>query len=457
MNARLIGIIVFLVLIVSFLPINGTVINHNIPLASKTDKTLYVGGNGSGNYSKIQDAINDAVNGFTVFVFNDSSPYNENILINKSINLIGEEKNTTIIDGNGKGDVINVTAINISIVGFTITNSSDNGCGVKISANSTKIFNNIIKDFESGIFIYKCSNHLISGNILKSNISTPIDLLYSSNNIITNNTLYNHIGGGAIFLYYACYNIVNGNSMENGNPYLTHSSNYNIWSNNIVGKDSTLNIYKSSNENIIFGNIFKDTWQGIKTTKSQNNRIYHNQFLNNAVNAYDEGNNIWDNGYPSGGNYWEEYDNNDYDNDGIGDAPYNISGGNNIDRYPLGFFDYDPPIIDIITPKPGFLYFKEQKLMQLKSGTVFLGDIVFIVNVTDDYLFDLYKITYYVDGERIGNKGGLNKPYTFIFSRNYLRDRNFYNIFKHKLKIRFEAVDHHGNIANKEVTVWKYF
>ena len=53
---------------------------------------LYVGGNGTGNYSKIQDAIDNATDGDTVFVYDDSSPYYENLVINTSIELIGENE-----------------------------------------------------------------------------------------------------------------------------------------------------------------------------------------------------------------------------------------------------------------------------------------------------------------------------------------------------------------------------
>ena len=62
---------------------------------------LYVGGRGPGNYTKIQDAINDSSDGDTVFVFDDSAPYFESLIINKSITLLGENQNTTIIDGTG--------------------------------------------------------------------------------------------------------------------------------------------------------------------------------------------------------------------------------------------------------------------------------------------------------------------------------------------------------------------
>ena len=63
--------------------------------------------------------------------------------------------------------------------------------------------------------------------------------------------------------------------------------------------------------------------------------IYHNNFINNEQNAYDGCNNTWDNDYPSGGNFWDDYNGTDEDEDGIGDTPYPIPGGDNDDRYPL--------------------------------------------------------------------------------------------------------------------------
>jgi len=75
-------------------------VNHSLnPRPGNHGNTLYVGGAGPGNYSKIQDAINNASDGDTVFVCDDSSPYQENLLVNTSVYLLGENRDTTVIDG----------------------------------------------------------------------------------------------------------------------------------------------------------------------------------------------------------------------------------------------------------------------------------------------------------------------------------------------------------------------
>ena len=105
------------------------------PLTS--GNTLYVGGSGEGNYSRIQDAIDNASNGDTVFVFDDSSPYYENVNILRSIDLIGEDKNTTIIDGQNKTgfDTVLIARHNVTISGFTIQH-----CGTLAADGGIDIF-----------------------------------------------------------------------------------------------------------------------------------------------------------------------------------------------------------------------------------------------------------------------------------------------------------------------------
>jgi len=426
--------------------------------SSSRGNWLYVGGNGSGNYTKIQDAINASSDGDTVFVFDGT--YYENVIVTKSINMIGASKNGTIIDGKEKGHVINITATNVTIIGFTIENTSDIGSGVQICANNSIVLKNVIKDFYYGIEINSYGTNIISENILQSYLAIGIDLLHSSQNIITNNTIILTEGGGGISLYGASNNTMKDNYIDRGTCYISHSSNNNIYLNNSIQNQGGIYIFAASCYNVIAGNRFcNETWnqKGIRIEGSNSNKIYHNHFINNWQNVYDNGNNSWDDGYPSGGNFWDDYTANDYDNDGVGDSPYNISGGNNVDWYPLGYFDYEPPILTIVSPVEGFLYYRHIQLLPLSNITVFLGKMMFIVNVSDAYFKDVYNISIYVDGEYIGGVGGINKPYNITISRKGLIYRDFSNIFKHKYTIRFEAVDIHKNIASKELIVWTFF
>jgi parallel beta-helix repeat protein len=161
------------------------------------------------------------------------------------------------------------------------------------------------------------------GNIINSNNGTGIYLYYcSSNNISGNNINSNHNDG--ILLMISVYNTVVGNTIS---------------SNNMDG--ICLNYY--SFENTISGNnISVNKNHGIVLLDfSSDNLLYHNNFINNTQQAdYGGCTNTWDNGYPSGGNYWSDFDEPSggaYDNnsDGIIDSPYRIPGGSNQDRYPL--------------------------------------------------------------------------------------------------------------------------
>ena len=83
---------------------------------------------------------------------------------------------------------------------------------------------------------------------------------------------------------------------------------------------------------------------GVNISDAFGNFFFSNNFSDNVVNAVDSCNNSWDDGYPSGGNYWDDYSGIDIYNgpsqvipgsDGIGDTPYSVSGGSNVDRYPF--------------------------------------------------------------------------------------------------------------------------
>ena len=183
--------IVFLFVVMNFTSISGNQIDKNIIIPSVRGNTLYVGGSGPGNYTKIQDAIDNASDGDTVFVYNEGSPYYERLVIDMSINLIGEDRDNTVIDGSGNGDVINVTADWVNISRFTIRHGYylgyDGYDGIEINSNNNSIRENNILYVLVGIEINLNYNIITDNNISYSRYG--IFLFSSSRNTIKNNNL----------------------------------------------------------------------------------------------------------------------------------------------------------------------------------------------------------------------------------------------------------------------------
>ncbi len=156
------------------------------PLQSSIGNWLYVGGSGPGNYTRIQDAIDNASDGDTIYVY--VGLYVESILINHSIDLIGEDKNTTIIDGNDTFSVntITIDTDNVSVSNFTIQNGGSDGVEI-FSCNNT-ISNNIITRNGYGVSLF---GHAIKNNVIISNqirySHMGLDIEGGEKTIVTNN------------------------------------------------------------------------------------------------------------------------------------------------------------------------------------------------------------------------------------------------------------------------------
>ncbi len=210
------------------------------------------------HFDSIQDAIDVVGSPGNVIVYEgeySADTPDIDIIIDKSIVLIGESEKKPVIDGLGNGNVLTVLSEGVRVSNFIIRNSGDDEFGSGIEINS---------DF---------------------NIISDID--------ITDNNIGLKISGS-----------------------------------------------------------------------SNNNLIYHNNFMRNNQNAYDTGNpNQWDNDYSSGGNYWDDYIGTDSNEDGIGDTPYYVPGGSSEDKYPfMKPYGYpsNPPSTPVIKGssegKPGIMY-----------------------------------------------------------------------------------------------------
>jgi len=195
-----------------------TVKKRSMPISN--GKTLYVGGTGEGNYTRIQGAINHASVGDTVFVYDDSAPYRENIVVERTISLIGENRDTTVIDGGGYKNVIYILRADcdwVTVSGFTIQNS-DTGIFIYYHSEHNNITGNIISNNVNGILLSLSGYNTIEDNIISNN-GKGINLYGSSSsyNTITGNTISNNLIG--IHLRGSSHNIIKGNNIISNSRY----------------------------------------------------------------------------------------------------------------------------------------------------------------------------------------------------------------------------------------------
>jgi parallel beta-helix repeat protein len=122
-------------------------------------------------YNRIQDAVDNANDADTIFVFGGT--YYENIILDKSLNLIGEDKKTTIIDGKKLNNTLNLVSQGITVSGFSVTNGInalkkevDNWffAGIRVTGSRNKIIDNIVYNNTLGIFCKQATNLTICHN-----------------------------------------------------------------------------------------------------------------------------------------------------------------------------------------------------------------------------------------------------------------------------------------------------
>ncbi|KAA0001446.1 MAG: hypothetical protein FE046_02075 [Thermoplasmata archaeon] len=348
------------------------------------------------HFDSVQDAMDAVSAGGTVVVY--AGVYYENVVINKTVTLVGEDRDTTIIDGGGSGDTVTVTeyADHLDMSGVTVRNcstgwpyaclkifSSSNTiseCSFESQSGSVSV--GIYFDGSSDSTIENCTfaygwegitfrdfshNNTVSGCTFTDN-TYGISLVESNDTAVSGCTFSDNPRGG-ILLGYSRNNSISNCQFTNDNWFgigVSYAHDNGIENCQFYENDMGVYLEFSTGNSITRCVMTNNSYGVYLKDDSDNNTVYHNNFVNNTHQAYDECTNTWNDTYPSGGNYWSDFDEPSegaWDNhsgpnqdeagsDGIVDGgslnPYYIPGGLNKDVYPLiAPLDIIPPYLQI--------------------------------------------------------------------------------------------------------------
>ncbi|KAF5417109.1 MAG: Cell surface glycoprotein [Candidatus Methanogaster sp.] len=369
--------------------------------------TLTVGSSGC-DYTKIQDAVDNASAGYTILVYDGT--YTENVWINnKDLMIEGEDRETTIIDGGGSGDCIRVSSSDVDISGFTIKNAG--GCGVYAYGSDLNLSNATIRDCGNDAIYFKNGKSLTLRDSILENCG---DGLYyydaaTGNATIEGNLIRNAIGYGLLIkLASGKSAVINGNTIINS----TGSNSDGIYcsisgggglvtiTNNTVKNSGDCGIYLSGTKcsTLVNNTIISNGGYGIRLHSSDSSLIFHNNLVDNTPNAYDSdpASNDWYRPVLLEGNYWSDYTG---DDDGSGTEKHDLAGdgigdtniphlGEDYDHYPFvnecgWLIQHDIAVTNIDAP-----VFVEVNLTIMINSTVWNFGLSNESNITVDFIMD---------------------------------------------------------------------
>jgi parallel beta-helix repeat protein len=237
------------------------------------------------DYATIQEAINHANDGDTVLVRNGT--YFENVVVNKSLSLVGQDRALTFIDGGGIGNVTTIASNGVAMSGFTVRNSGgypDGGVVIRY-ADSCSVYNNAIADNYYGIEVRFSSHVTLAQNDISLNDYSGAWIHQSSYNTLLRNNITENYSEGIVFSHSLNDAFVENLVTSNGGNgvFAYYLSNCRLCNNTLFGNGGVgFQLIESSDNNVSLNMIMNNDEAGIDLIDSSGNVLADNTIINNT-------------------------------------------------------------------------------------------------------------------------------------------------------------------------------
>ncbi len=241
-------------------------------------KTITVDDDGDADYVKIQDAIDNSTDGDTVRVY--EGYYEESVVVNNSINLIGNGSEYTTIDGgNTSDDVVRIIANWVNMSGFLITRNINywNYDGIRVESNHTNIFENTCVNNEEGISLHGSKDSTIKNNTFLRKNWRHITLYNCIGCKIENNVCIDSRTG--IYLSYSQFCTIKNNTCNDNSDAieLEFTNNCTVTDNICLANYGVgIRLYYSDDSIVVNNTFSANNWIGMSILHSDNCRIENN-------------------------------------------------------------------------------------------------------------------------------------------------------------------------------------
>jgi len=403
-------------------------------------------------YLSIQRAIDDANQGETIHVA--SGIYYEQLIVNKTISIVGEDRDTTVVDGEGLYTPLVIVSSGSMVDAFTFQN-----CGWSTPFSHVAIYgdNNTVRNSRVvasnrpyGIYLFLSNGSKIVNNVIEDGEEYGIFLQNSGNNIVSSNLIDRSKRHGIFVASNSNNNCITSNEIKKALNYGidVFSSHNNVLSNNSISGCDGAGIYLhgQSNGSLVWGNTVTSSKVGLNQFYSGVSKVFHNNFIGNTISASStSASSRWDGGYPGGGNYWDDYNCSDLysgthqdlaGSDGIADGRY-VVDENNTDEYPLmapvSFYGAGVVIVsNSVITQFGLSHAQSTlsfSVAELDSATGFCR-VAIPNNLTGDLWLGNFSVV--VDGEPAQFSTWVDSTYTFIFFEHPYSEEGVIIMFEFK-------------------------